>query len=136
VREVNVIVEMNFDWRSIPVRIPVWPARPGLFTANSSGKGQAAALNQDGSVNSPANPAVKGSIAVFYGTGGGVENLPTKVFIDGIECEVLYAGQAPSLIAGAWQLNVRIPEFASKGEVVWRAGERESVEGVYVALQD
>lgn len=135
-REVNVIVEMNFDWRSIPVRIPVWPARPGLFTANSSGKGQAAALNQDGSVNSPANPAVKGSIAVLYGTGGGVENLPTKVFIDGIECEVLYAGQAPGLIAGAWQLNVRIPEFASKGEVVWRAGERESVEGVFVALRD
>jgi uncharacterized protein (TIGR03437 family) len=135
-REVNVIVEMNFDWRSIPVRIPVWPARPGLFTANSSGKGQAAALNQDGSVNSPANPAVKGSIAVLYGTGGGVENLPTKVFVDGIECEVLYAGQAPGLIAGAWQLNVRIPEFASKGEVVWRAGERESVEGVFVALKE
>jgi uncharacterized protein (TIGR03437 family) len=135
-REVNVIVEMNFDWRSIPVRIPVWPARPGLFTANSSGKGQAAALNQDGSVNSSANPAVKGSIAVLYGTGGGVENLPTKVFIDGIECEVLYAGQAPGLIAGAWQLNVRIPEFASKGEVVWRAGERESVEGVFVALKE
>ncbi len=135
-REVNVIVEMNFDWRSIPVRIPVWPARPGLFTANSSGKGQAAALNQDGSVNSPANPAVKGSIAVLYGTGGGVENLPTKVFIDGIECEVLYAGQAPGLIAGAWQLNVRIPEFASKGEVVWRAGERESVEGVFVSLKE
>ena len=72
---------------------------------------------------------------MLYGTGGGVENLPTKVFIDGIECEVLYAGQAPGLIAGAWQLNVRIPEFASKGEVVWRAGERESVEGVFVALK-
>ena len=135
-REVNVIVEMNFDWRSIPVRMPVWPARPGLFTANSSGKGQAAALNQDGSVTSPANPAAKGSIAVLYGTGGGVENLTTKVFIDGIECEVLYAGQAPGLVAGAWQLNVRIPEFASKGEVVWRAGERESVEGVFVALKE
>jgi hypothetical protein len=76
------------------------------------------------------------ALAVLYGTGGGVENLPTKVFIDGIECEVLYASQAPGLIAGAWQLNVRIPEFASKGEVVWRAGERESVEGVHVALQD
>jgi uncharacterized protein (TIGR03437 family) len=68
------------------------------------------------------------ALAVLYGTGGGVENLPTK--------EVLYASQAPGLIAGAWQLNVRIPEFASKGEVVWRAGERESVEGVHVALQD
>lgn len=135
-REVNVIVEMNLDWRSTPVKIPVWPARPGLFTANASGSGQAAALNQDGSVNTPGNPAVKGEIIVLYGTGGGVEDLPVKVFIDGIACEVLYAGQAPGLIAGAWQLNVRIPQFASKGEVVWRAGERESVEGVYVALRE
>ena len=131
-REVNVIVEMNFDWRSVPVRIPVWPARPGLFTANSSGKGQAAALNQDGSVNSPANRAAKGEIAVLWGTGGGVENLPTKVFIDGIDSELLYAAGKD----GLWQLNVRIPEFASKGEVVWRAGERESVEGVFIALRD
>lgn len=123
---------MNFDWRSIPVRMPVWPARPGIFTANGSGKGQASALNQDGSVNSPANPAAKGEIAVLWGTGGGVENLPSKVFIDGIECEVLYAAGKD----GLWQLNVRIPEFASKGEVVWRAGERESVEGVYVALRE
>ena len=135
-REANVIVERDFDWRSTPVRIPVWPARPGLFTADSSGKGPAAALNQDGSINSPANPATKGEIIVLYGTGGGVDNLPTKVFIDGMDCEVLYAGQAPGLIAGAWQLNVRIPLFATKGEVVWRAGERESPEGVHIALQE
>ena len=131
-REVNVVVEMNFDWRSIPVRMTVWPARPGLFTANGSGKGQASALNQDGSVNSPANPAAKGEIAVLWGTGGGVENLPSKVFIDGIDCEVLYAAGKD----GLWQLNVRVPEFASKGEVVWRAGERESAEGVSIALRD
>lgn len=37
---------------------------------------------------------------------------------------------------GTVQLNVRIPEFASKGEVVWRAGERESVEGVVLALKE
>ena len=128
----SVVVEMNFDWRSIPVRMTIWPARPGLFTASSSGKGQASALNQDGSVNSPANPAAKGEIAVLWGTGGGVENLPSKVFIDGIDCEVLYAAGKD----GLWQLNVRVPEFASKGEVVWRAGERESVEGVYVALKE
>ena len=62
------------------------------------------------------------------------KNLPTKVFIDGMECEVLYAGAAPGLVAGAWQLNVRVPEYASKGGVVWRAGERESPVGVFVAL--
>jgi uncharacterized protein (TIGR03437 family) len=131
-REVNVTVQMNFEWRSVPVRMPVWPARPGLFTANGSGKGQAAALNENDSVNSTANPAAKGAIIVLWGTGGGVESLPQKVFMDGIDCEVLYAAGKD----GLWQLNVRIPEFASKGEVVWRAGERESVEGVSVALRE
>ncbi|MFN0103959.1 MAG: IPT/TIG domain-containing protein [Bryobacteraceae bacterium] len=130
-RETNVVVEMNFDWQSVPVKIPVWPARPGLFTADSSGRGFAAALNQDGSVNSVSNPADRGSIVVLWGTGGGVESLPVKVFVDGIESEVLYSGA----VGGLWQVNVRIPEFAVKGEVVWRIGERESQEGVWVALR-
>jgi uncharacterized protein (TIGR03437 family) len=125
------VVERDFDWRSVPVRIPVWPARPGLFTSDSSGKGLAAALNQDGSVNSVGNPAGKGSIVVLWGTGGGVEELPVKVFVDGIEGEVLYSGA----VGGLWQVNVRIPEFAVKVEVVWRVGERESQEGVFVALR-
>jgi uncharacterized protein (TIGR03437 family) len=134
--ETVVTIEASIEYRSIPTRILVWPARPGLFTADSSGKGFAAALNQDGSVNSPANPAAKGSIVVLYGTGGGVESLPAKVFIDGMECEVLYAGAAPGLVAGTWQLNVRVPDYASKGGVVWRAGDRESPVGVFIALRD
>ena len=131
-REANVIVEMNFDWRSIPVKIPVWPAHPGLFTANGTGKGLAAALNQDTTLNTTANPAKKGDIIVLWGTGGGVESLPQKVFIDGIESEILYAAGKD----GLWQLNVRIPEFASKGEVVWQAGERESGDAVYLSLRE
>lgn len=131
-RETNVIVEMNFDWRSTPVKIPVWPARPGLFTADATGKGPAAALNENGTVNSPSNPAKKGEIIVLWGTGGGVESLTQKVFIDGIESEILYAAGKD----GLWQLNVRIPAFATKGEVVWHAGERESPEGVTIALRD
>jgi len=130
-RETSVVVEAGFDRRSVPVRMVVWPARPGLFTANSSGRGLAAALNEDGTVNSAANPAAKGAIVVLWGTGGGVENLPQKVFIDGIDCEVLYSGAKD----GLWQINARIPDFAVKGEVVWRAGERESPEGVILALK-
>lgn len=131
-RETNVVVQMNLERRSVPMRMTVWPARPGLFTADSSGRGLAAALNQDGSVNSSGNPAAKGSIVVLWGTGGGVENLRQQVFIDGMECEVLYAGRTD----GLWQLNVRVPEFAVKGEVVWSAGQRDSVEGVFIAIRD
>ena len=57
--------------RSAPVNLALAPARPALFTADSSGSGFAAALNQDGSVNSPANPARKGAVMVLFGTGGG-----------------------------------------------------------------
>jgi len=140
-KESNVIVEVDFDRRSVPVRIAVWPARPAVFTANSSGQGQGAVLNQDGSVNSAANPATKGSVIVFYATGGGELSgdrpaLPVKVFIDGIDSEVLYAGIAPGLVSGALQINVRLPDRASKGGVVLRVGERESQEGVFVALKE
>ena len=46
-------------------------ASPGLFTSNQSGTGQAAALNQDNTINGPNNPAAVGSTVVLYGTGQG-----------------------------------------------------------------
>ena len=44
---------------------------PGLFTSNSQGSGQAAAVNQDGTINAPNNPAAAGSTVLLYGTGQG-----------------------------------------------------------------
>ena|ERR1019366_5320261 len=44
-------------------------ASPGIFTANQSGTGQAAVVNQDNTINSPANPAPVGSTVTIYGTG-------------------------------------------------------------------
>ena len=47
-------------------------ASPGLFTLSQDGKGQAAALNQDGTtVNGPSSPAPKGSVITLFGTGQG-----------------------------------------------------------------
>ena len=51
--------------------LAVSTSSPGLFTATQDGKGQAAAVNQDGRVNTPSNPAAKGSVIVLYGTGQG-----------------------------------------------------------------
>lgn len=39
---------------------------PGIFTADSSGKGQGAILNQDWGRNSPENPAPRGSVVMIY----------------------------------------------------------------------
>jgi uncharacterized protein (TIGR03437 family) len=46
-------------------------ASPGIFTANQSGTGQAAVVNQDGTLNSSSNPAPAGSTILIYGTGQG-----------------------------------------------------------------
>jgi uncharacterized protein (TIGR03437 family) len=90
--------------------------------------GPAAALNQDGSINSSANPAPAGSIIVLYATGAGVMNpplqngtvvadttpkpvLPVSVLFAGVSAEILYAGPAPGLVAGVLQINARIPNF-------------------------
>lgn len=46
-------------------------AAPGIFTTNQAGTGQAAVVNQDGTINSSSNPAPVGSTILIYGTGQG-----------------------------------------------------------------
>jgi uncharacterized protein (TIGR03437 family) len=59
-----------------PIVLPVGTASPGVFTSDFTGSGQAAALNQDGSLNGLANPAAKGSYVTLYFTGGGLTSPP------------------------------------------------------------
>jgi uncharacterized protein (TIGR03437 family) len=44
---------------------------PGLFTASQNGTGQVLALNQNGTLNGPSNPAPRGSVVQIFGTGQG-----------------------------------------------------------------
>jgi uncharacterized protein (TIGR03437 family) len=55
----------------------VIPVAPGIFAADATGFGQAAAFNQDGTVNSLAHPAPVGSQISLYATGLG----PTDVTV-------------------------------------------------------
>ena len=64
----SIQVEYNGQ-RSKPISALVVAATPSAFTANSSGVGNAAALNQDGSVNTLVNPARPGSIVTLFVTG-------------------------------------------------------------------
>ena len=109
-------------------------AAPGFFTANSSGRGGGAFLNEDGGLNTEASPAERGSIVVLYATGLGVMRpamndgelagppyaepaAQYKVRIADRECEVFYGGAAPGLVAGLIQLNVRVPADIAPGVV-------------------
>jgi uncharacterized protein (TIGR03437 family) len=124
-------IESGSDY-SIPIELRVVDAAPGLFTSGSVGRGQAAALNSDLSINSLANPAAKGSVIALYGTGEGQTDppgqdgriiltdvreprLPVTATIGGHSAKVVYAGSAPGLISGVFQVNLQIPEDLDPG---------------------
>jgi uncharacterized protein (TIGR03437 family) len=128
-----------FGQQSVPVTVtyngvttavstlPVALTAPGIFTADSTGSGQAAVLNQDGTLNSASNPASPGSIITLYATGEGQTNpagvdgkiansgtypapiQPVGVLIGDLAGSVQYAGAAPQLVAGVMQVNVQVP---------------------------
>jgi uncharacterized protein (TIGR03437 family) len=135
--------------------ISIGATAPGLFTSNGSGVGQAAALNQDGSVNSPDNPAAAGSVMVLYGTGAGatLENssdgeiigatlyhpkAAVYVRVGKLPADVLYAGSAPQLVNGVLQVNVRLPAGLVGGGAVpvqLVVGSYSSVPGVTISVK-
>jgi uncharacterized protein (TIGR03437 family) len=124
---------------SVPATIPVFAAAPGLFTADGTGAGQAAAINQDGTLNSASNPAPIGSVISLYATGGGqtspagldgqlstsplaTQSLPVQAYI-GLQpvlatAQLQYAGPAPGEIAGLMQINVPLPLGLKPGSAV------------------
>ena len=102
------------------LELPVVPANPGVFRLSASS--QAAAINQDSTVNGPSNPAAPGSIVAIWTTGLGLTdppcivgglNLPQSIGLDpSIVVHVpglTYAGSAPGMVCGVVQMNVQIP---------------------------
>lgn len=99
---------------------------PGIFTLSSTGVGPAAAVNQNGTINGPNNPAPMGTIISLYVTGEGQTNppgvdgklavapfpqpqAPVYATISGQSTTVTYAGGAPGEVAGLMQVNMVIP---------------------------
>lgn len=139
---------------SLPVELRVADALPGVFTANGSGRGQAAALNGDFTPNSAANPALRGSIISVFGTGEGQTTpagqdgrvivtdlrlplLPVTARIGGRTAQVLYAGSASQLVSGVFQANILVPEDVEPGAAALeiQAGSATSPAGVTIAVR-
>jgi trimeric autotransporter adhesin len=134
-------------------------AAPALFTLSASGTGAAAILNQDDSMNSPRNPAPKGSYVTLYLTGGGQTDppgvtgqvttlsstppltpqpsLPVKVEIDGQQAVLSFIGEAPGVVSGVMQIKLQIPPTVRMGEVpiTVSVGGNISQSGVTVSVR-
>ena len=117
---------------------------PAIFTLNQLGFGAGAVVNQDNSVNSPSNPAPRGSVIQIFATGGGdttpllapgqaapangdplipmnvtplvLIGTPKDQALNG-PGELLFNGLAPGLL-GVWQINARIPQNTTPGSQV------------------
>jgi uncharacterized protein (TIGR03437 family) len=140
---------------SAAVQLPVSAAIPGLFSANGSGTGPGAFLNQDGTLNSTTNPAVANSVVVMYATGLGATDvtlpdgqvvttaplpkptLPVQVLIGGQAAAVDYVGAAPYLVYGLFQINAHIPAGLAPGAqpVTLKVGSAVSQTGVTVVVR-
>ena len=123
--QVTIQIERNGASDMPPLQTTVVESAPGVFLGPSG----AAAINQDGTINSKDHRAARHSVVSIFLTGAGlmtpvpadgtVPKLPyakiaLRVLIDG-DAEILYAGDAPSLVEGLVQINFRLPELARDG---------------------
>jgi uncharacterized protein (TIGR03437 family) len=117
------------------VSVPVAASAFGISTHDASGSGQGAIFNQDGTLNSHANPAARGTIVTLFGTGEGVTTptlpdgaleistpysmpqSPVIVKFADQNADVKYAGAAPFLPTGVFQINAVIPDSVTPGDV-------------------
>jgi uncharacterized protein (TIGR03437 family) len=127
-------------YKNVKTNCLTWPVAetaPGVFTVDGS---HAAALNEDGTVNSASNPATPGSIVSVFATGlgpltppqrdGSIIGMPLPTNSIPVHLAIvyeslfqgsprtqlspynsIYAGPAPFLIGGTTQINFRaIPD--------------------------
>ncbi len=107
--------------------VPLAPTSPGLFPGS--------VFNQDGTLNTAANPAAAGSVVILYATGLGQTDppgqdgvrsgslvisevvAPVTATIGGQAATVAYAGSAPGQISGIQQVEMIVPAGAGTGLV-------------------
>jgi uncharacterized protein (TIGR03437 family) len=106
----------------------------------------AAAMNEDGSLNSPEHPAKPGSAVAIWATGTGFirvrdgeisiaarQDYCCSLVAPYTSIEVLYAGAAPGLVAGITQINFRVPAQLSTGFQLVAGGRASDYAAIYVA---
>lgn len=103
---------------------------PALFTFPVTGKGNAAAINADGSFNGVAPgfaPGQPGGVIQLFGTGFGNYGPPgadgltrlllsVRAVVAGVPAQVLFSGQAPGSTNGLQQINILLGPETPTGD--------------------
>jgi trimeric autotransporter adhesin len=120
------------------VSIPLAASSPAIFTSNSSGLGQALAIDADGSVNGSGHPAAPGSAVTLFVNGAPSQFVagPLTVTIGGQQANIVnvQAGSTPGVTAVTVQVpfgpstivaapvSVQVGAIASPGGVTLTVG--------------
>lgn len=148
----TIVVQESWNGHSsAPISLSGAGASPGVFSADSSGSGPGAILNEDGTLNSPGNPAHRGATVIVYATGGGqtipaaetgavvLSSAPLAASVQAtVEAEpaaVLYAGSAPGEVAGTVELKLQLPgDISGSAQLVISIGGQQSPATVTVSM--
>ncbi len=112
----SALVQVSGPLGTATQSVNILSAAPGIF----------AIVNQDGTLNSPSNPAARGAYVLFFGTGLGatvsqgslqVASQTVSVSIGGVSVKPSFAGLAPGF-PGLCQINVQIPPGATPGSAI------------------
>ena len=135
--------------------LQVATSAPGVFSANASGTGSGAILDLNYNLVSASNAVTAGQIIQVFATGQGQTQpagidglielpsslpaplLTTTATIGGVPATVQYAGAAPDLVAGAFQVNLYVPDGLPPGpaQLLIFVGDVSSQPGITVAIQ-
>lgn len=154
----NVLVLKN-GTPLAPIQMPIVAVNPAVFPVGTL----LALVNQDGTLNSTANPAPRGSVVTLYLTGAGLlspaaetgslgtgataiarrvsaylyePGFPGAGFPRSAPAETLYAGDAPGLVQGVAQINLRLPDSTgSRLEIFFANAETYTILYVTIATK-
>ncbi len=120
------------------VTIPLAVAAPALFTLDSSGAGQALAINGNGTLNGSDHPAAPGSTVTLFLTGAPsqIQSGPLSVLIGGQQAtitDLTRAGSAPGVTAIAVQTPFG-PSTVMSVPIVLQVGSISSPGGVTLTV--
>ncbi|HEY1497289.1 MAG TPA: SBBP repeat-containing protein, partial [Candidatus Solibacter sp.] len=150
----QTVMQVEVAGKLLPAQtLDVALSSPAVFTVNGTGTGWAAALNQDGTVNSPANPAARGSVVWLFANSAGpwqpvlgdglvlADAHPIQIFptvtLSTNQAPVIYNGNSPGSVTALWQLNIFIPQtiFPSTGLQVHIIGPNALTQRVTIAVK-
>jgi uncharacterized protein (TIGR03437 family) len=142
------------DQVSLQLPVTIATSAAGLFTIDETGKGQAVAINEDGSLNTEASPASQGRLISVYATGYGLVSpvipngapnvagganplLSVSATMNGVPAVVERAGGDTGLPAGTIRIDIRVPAGVSGGSVPFsvQIGASSSQPGVTLAVR-